>query len=150
MIAAAVLAAALMTPAGVTAGIQADPVCLPATAQPGHSYPLTVYVQGSGALTLAVAPITTGLAARLHQVPASWVSFSQNPAAGTVPLTLAVPPGAAPGAYESDIEAATGTAPSGGGTQATLGAAATTAIVFTVGPSATTMGSAANFVTRYG
>ncbi len=136
MIAAALIAASVLAPAGVTAGIQADPVCLPVTAQPGHSYPLTVYVQGTGPLTLTVTPITTGLAARLHQVPASWVSFGQNPATGTVSFTLAVVPDAEPGAYESDIKAsASPSAASGGGAQATLGAAATTAIVLTVGPS---------------
>ena len=54
MIAAALIAASALTPAGVTAGIQADPVCLPVTAQPGHSYPLTVSVSGSGSLALAV------------------------------------------------------------------------------------------------
>jgi hypothetical protein len=138
VIAAGLLAASLLAPAGVTASIQADPVCLPVTAQPGHSYPLTVWVQGGGALTLAVVPETTGLSARLHQVPASWVSFSRNPASGTTPLTLAVPADAAPGPYESKISGTTGSAASsGGGAQARTGAAGTTAIVFTVGPSAT-------------
>jgi hypothetical protein len=138
VIAAAVLAASVLAPQGVTAEIQADPVCLAVTAQPGHSYPLTVYVQGSGPLTLTVATVTSGMAARLHQVPASWVSFGQDPASGTVPLTLAVPSGAAPGAYESDIEATAGSpVASGSGDSASLGAGATTAIVFTVGPSST-------------
>ena len=49
-------------------------------------------------------------------------------------LTLAVPPDAEPGAYWSDV---TATAQPGTGGQAALGAAATTAIVFTVGPSST-------------
>jgi hypothetical protein len=139
MIAAALLAAGILAPAGVTAGIQADPVCLPATAQPGHSYPLTVYVQGSDPLTLTVAPAHGTLERTLHQVPSSWVHFSPNPAStGQVALTLAVPPDAAPGAYWSDIEAGTqGQAQPGAGAQAVLGSAATTAIVLTVGPSAT-------------
>ena len=47
-IAAPLIAASVLAPAGVTATIQADPVCLPVTAQPGPSYPLTVYVSGSG------------------------------------------------------------------------------------------------------
>ena len=36
MIAAILLAASLLAPAGVTAGIQADPVCLPVTGTPVH------------------------------------------------------------------------------------------------------------------
>ncbi len=137
MIALALLAAGLLAPTGVTAGIQADPVCLPVTAQPGHSYPLTVYVSGSGPLTLAVTPAHGSLERRLHQVPSSWVHFSSNPASpGQVAFTLAVSPDAVPGAYWSDIEAgAQAQAQPGSGAQAVLGAAATTAIVFTVGPS---------------
>src|SRR6266704_1751708 len=136
--AAAVLAAALPAPPGVTAGIQADPVCLPVTAQPGHSYPLTVYVSGSGPLTLAVIPAHGTLERHLHQVPASWVRFAPDPAGtGQVALTLDVPPGAAPGAYWSDVVAGTqGQAQPGPGGQAVFGAAAATAIVLTVGPSA--------------
>jgi hypothetical protein len=139
VIAAILLAASLLAPAGVTAGIQADPVCLPVTAQPGHSYPLTVYVSGSGPLTLAVTPAHGSLERSLHQVPASWISFGANPAGpGQVALTLAVPSGAAPGAYWSDVEASSSAqAQPGAGAQAALGAAATTAIVFAVGPSST-------------
>lgn len=137
MIAAALLAASVLAPAGVTAGIQADPVCLPVTAQPGHSYPLTVSVSGSGPLALTVIPAHAGPQRQLHQVPASWVRFAVNPAGpGQVALTLAIPAGAAAGAYWSDIEAGTQGQP-GAGAQAALGAAATTGIVFTVGPSAT-------------
>ncbi len=144
MIAAAVIAAGVLAPPGVTAGIQADPVCLPVTAQPGHSYPLTVSVSGSGPLTLTVIPAHGTLERRLHQVPASWARFAANPASpgpgGTaeIALTLSVPGGAAPGAYWSDIEAGSqGQAQPGVGGQAVLGAAAATAIVFTVGPSPT-------------
>src|SRR5439155_2079228 len=51
-------------------------------------------------------------------------------------FTLTVAPDASPGAYWSDIEAgAQGQAQPGSGGQAVLGAAATTAFVFTVGPS---------------
>jgi hypothetical protein len=138
MIAAAIIAAGVLAPAGVTAGIQADPVCLQVTAQPGHSYPLTVYVSGNGPLTLAVRD-TGGLYARLHKVPADWVKFAANPVSpGDAALTLAVPADAASGAYWSDIEAGTqGQAQPGSGGQAVMGAAAATAIVFTVGPSST-------------
>lgn len=133
MIAAFALAASLLAPSGVTAGIQADPVCLPVTARPGHSYPLAVYVPGSGPVTLAVTPAHGSLERALHQVPASWVSFSGN-GPGEVAVALSVPPGAAPGAYWSDIEASAQGQP-GAGAQAPLGTAATTAFVFTVGPS---------------
>jgi len=135
MITAAVLAAALLAPAGVTASIQGDPVCLPVTAQPGHSYPLAV--SGTGSLALSVVPDTGGLHASLRQVPASWVAFAANTAGpGSDALTLAVPADAAPGAYWSDIEAATGgQPPSGAGVAVTNRTAATTGLVFTVGPS---------------
>ena len=139
MIAAALLAASVLTPAGVTATIQADPVCLPVTAQPGSTYELTV---SASAGTLAVTPAHGTLERRLHQVPPSWVSSGpsspallgpdQEPGA-SVTVRLDVPPGAAPGAYWSDIRVSAGSG-SGG---VTLGAAATTALVFTVGPSAT-------------
>lgn len=140
MIAALALAAALLAPAGVKAGIQAEPVCLPVTAVPGHSYPLAVSVSGAG-LALSVVPDTENPAARLHQVPASWVTFAASSVSGQdvfVPLTLTIPSGAAPGAYWSHVEAGTaGSAQPGQGGQAVLGAAATAGIVFTVGPSAT-------------
>lgn len=146
MIAAALIAASVLAPAGVTAGIQAGPVCLPVTAQPGHSYPLAVTVDnlgdGTESMTLAVTPAHGGPERSLHQVPPSWVTFAASPvpvyprSATRVTLTLAIPPGAAPGAYWSDIEAAASAQP-GAGAQAALAAAATTAIMLTVGPSAT-------------
>jgi hypothetical protein len=136
MIAAALIAASVLAPQGVTAGIQAYPVCLPVTAQPGHSYPLTVYVSG-GSLTLAVTTAHDPLERRLHQVPASWVQFASNPAGpGQAALTLRIPDGAAPGAYWSDIRGGTqGQPQQGGGVQVSNQAAAAAAIVFTVGPS---------------
>jgi hypothetical protein len=86
-----------------------------------------------------VTPAHGILERSLHQVPASWISFGANPASpGQVALTLAVPGDAAPGAYWSDVEASSSAqAQPGAGAQAALGAAATTAIVFTVGPSST-------------
>ena len=134
VIAAALIAASVLASAGVTAGIQGEPVCLPVTAQPGHSYPLSV--SGTGTLPLSVVPDTGGLHASLLQVPASWVSFAAA-SAGSVAVTLTIPAGAAPGAYWSDIEAGTQSQPqSGAGVAVTTGAAATTGLVFTVGPSA--------------
>jgi hypothetical protein len=139
MIAAALIAASALVPSGVSATIQADPVCLPVTAMPGHSYPLSVYVSGSSPLSLAVTPAHGSLERRLHQVPSSWVRFAANPAgSGQDALTIVIPGNAAPGAYWSDVEAGTqGQAQAGSGGQAVLGAAATTALVFTVGPSGT-------------
>ena len=139
MIAAALIAASALVPSGVTATIQADPVCLPVTAMPGHSYPLSVYVSGSSPLSLAVTPAHGSLERTLHQVPSSWVRFAANPAgSGQDALTIVIPGNAAPGAYWSDVEAGTqGQAQAGSGGQAVLGAAATTALVFTVGPSGT-------------
>lgn len=123
VIAAVIIAASVLAPSGVTASIQADPVCLPVTAQPGASYVLPV---AASAGTLAVVPDTMQPAATLHQVPPSWVSF------GPSAVRLAVPSGAAPGAYWSHIQVTAGSG-SGG---VTLGAGAATSIVFTVGPSA--------------
>jgi hypothetical protein len=133
MIAAFTLAAALLAPAGVTATIQGNPVCLPVVAQPGHSYPLSV--SGTGSLALSVVPDTGGLHASLRQVPASWVNFTAA-GPGSVALTLAIPGNAAPGAYWSNIEAGTQSQPqSGAGVSVTNRTAATTGLVFAVGPS---------------
>jgi hypothetical protein len=138
MIAAALIAASILAPAGTTT-IQGAPVCLPSPAQPGHSYPLSVSVSGSGPLTLSVVPDTGGLHASLRQVPASWVTFAANPASpGSVAFTLTIPGNADPGAYWSNIEAGTGGQPqSGSGVTVTNRTAATTGLVFTVGPSST-------------
>jgi hypothetical protein len=138
MITATLIAASLLASPGVTATIQGYPVCLPATAQPGHSYSLTVYVSG-GSLTLTVTPAHDTLERTLHQVPASWVQFASNPAGpGQDALTLSIPDGAAPGAYWSDIRGGTqGQSQQGGGVQVSNQTAATAAFVFTVGPSAT-------------
>jgi hypothetical protein len=131
MFTAALLAASLLAPSGVTAGIQADPVCLPVTAQPGHSYPLTIYAPG--AVSMSAGPTGHALASTLHQISPDWVTFGAGDS-GSIPLTLSIPSGAAPGAYWSDITATSGASGPG---QVQLGTAATTALVFTVGPSAT-------------
>ena len=52
MIAAALLAASVLAPSGVTATIQADPVCLNVPTQPGTVYDLPVYATGSGPLSV--------------------------------------------------------------------------------------------------
>jgi len=122
MIAAlAVAAASILAPSGVAAANQGDPVCLPATAQPGHTYGFTI-TASSGNLTVVPDRLD---AAPLEQVPPSWVTF------GSSSGTLTIPQDAAAGPYQSLIEV---TAPGGAG-QVSLGTAATTALVFTVGPS---------------
>ena len=128
MLTAAILAASLLAPAGSTATIQGYPVCLSVTAQPGSTYTLSVSASPG---TLSVGPAHGTLDRTLHQVPESWVNFGTGSPAG---VRLSVPPGAATGAYWSDI---TVTSSSGGSGQARLGSAATAALVFTVGPSST-------------
>jgi hypothetical protein len=120
MLATALIAASVLAPSG-TATIQADPVCLPVMVQPGHSYGFTITASSGN---LAVVPDRLD-AAPLNQVRPSWVIF--GPSSGI----LAIPRDAAPGPYQSLIKV---TAPGGAG-QVSLGAAATTALVFTVGPS---------------
>jgi hypothetical protein len=136
-LAAPALAAALavLAPSGVTATIQADPVCLNVPAQPGTGYNLPVYATGSGPVVLSVTPAHGSLERSLHQVQPSWVRFVPDRGSpGMFLLILTVPRGAAPGAYWSDVVAAAASQP-GAGAQADLGAAATTALVFTVGSS---------------
>jgi hypothetical protein len=125
MIAAALIAASVLAPAG-TATIQGYPVCLPVTAQPGSTYDLHVSASPG---TLSVGPAHDAMERRLHQVPPSWVTFGSS---GSVQLNVSRD--AAPGAYWSDI---TVTSAPGGSGQVGLGTAATAAFVFTVGPSAT-------------
>jgi hypothetical protein len=133
-IAVPLIAASALAPSGVTATIQADPVCLPSTAQPGHSYPLTIFIDGSTPMTLAVGPAHGSLERELGQVPSSWVTFASNPGSGYVGLRLNIPSDAAPGPYWSDI---TGTTQTSGGAGVRTGTAGTTALVFTIGPSKT-------------
>jgi hypothetical protein len=147
VIAAVLITAAALAPSGTGVGIGTEYACLPVTAQPGHSYPLgdvSVEDTGSGgeSVSLTVTPVTAGPVGHLAQVPPSWVTFGSSPASlgagqsASVPVTLAIPAGAAPGPYESSILAYTGGTPaSGPGGQVTFGAGATTRIVFTVGPS---------------
>jgi hypothetical protein len=152
VIAAALLAVSLLAPASVGTGI-GGPVCLRVTAQPGRSYPLAgLSVSDTGSdgesISLRVVPDpvmpAARQAARLRQVPPSWITFgpsSVNAGPGQavpVTVTLNVPPGAAPGPRESWVQDGTVSAPaSGPGGHAVLGASATTTLVFTVGPSAT-------------
>jgi hypothetical protein len=156
-IAAALAGPALAAPAGAGAGISGWPVCLSTAARPGGSYQLanggryglggppgTTGVQvvntGSGPETLALSAVplhSPSLLPGSLPVPASWVSFGPGRVrldAGKyawVTVTLHVPAGARRGAYAADIaDAAVNLASPG---TASLGAASTTLLLFTVG-----------------
>jgi hypothetical protein len=151
--------AAIILSAGVGAGIQGNPVCLPVTAQPGHSYPLgQVYIQDTGDssenMSVSAAPIWKGQAGYGHAIPVDpgWISVSYpsvlwvihrsyvQVAAGQgayLSVTLNVPSNARPGRYAGNMVASTGGASaSSGGMTAGLGAAATTDLEFAVGVTA--------------
>jgi hypothetical protein len=148
-LAAAAVATAIGFPAAAAstgAGVQANPVCIPADAVPGHSYPETLYVtdpgSGPASFTVASQPETTGLASHLRQVPESWVtsgSASLDSGGSTsIPFTIAIPASAPPGPYWSYADAAMATtAASGPGVTVTFGAGGMADLVFTVGPSKT-------------
>jgi len=120
------------------AGIQGATVRPASPVRPGRTCELPVYVldDGSGTETLTIRAerLSPG---RGRTVPPSWVTAAPvTLAAGhsaTVTLRLAVPPGAKPGRYFSDV-LVTGSAagdPGSGGT-ASLGAGAATKLVFRV------------------
>jgi hypothetical protein len=142
MIAAPPPAVAVTAPsAGVGIG---GPFCIGSAVQPGHSYPLNAGVADTGSggetITVTVVPDPEKPAGTLRQVPASWLSpASADAAAGqgvNVPVTLTIPPGAAPGPYWSWMLAGTGPQRAAGpGVTATFGASAADILVFTVGPS---------------
>jgi hypothetical protein len=152
-IAAALAGSSLAAPSGTGAGISGWPVCLSTPARPGGSYQLANggrYRLGGPAGTTGVQVVNTGSAPEtlalsvvpLHSpsllpgalpVPASWVSFGPDQVrldAGKyawVMVTLQVPAGARRGAYAG---AAVDPASPGA---ASLGAEATTLLLFTVG-----------------
>lgn len=152
---AAVLTAALAAaPASTGVGIQANPVCLPAPARPGHAYQLgTVYVTDTGTSTEDItlhAQSLQGPARYRSQlpVPPGWVSIGYprllwiigqdhiTLTAGQgayLPVTLTIPPQARPGTYVTDlIAAAAASAAGGSGARAVTGAGATTPLIFTI------------------
>ena len=129
MIAAALVAASVLAPAG-TSPIQGVPVCVGNVVYAGHSYSgYSIYNPDREPLT--VTPAHDVHERMLNQVHPSWVTFSGS--GSDTQITLTIPPGAATGAYWSDIRAG---APGGQG-DVSLGTAATAALVFTVGPSKT-------------
>lgn len=114
-------------------GIQAEPLVLATTAQPGHTYDFpSVYVINNGAQPIAarfsVEPLNKGAQ---HVAPATWISFPSEStalrpgASAHVRVILHVPPGAARGTYLSDVvvHAASASASSGTGAQVSAGAA---------------------------
>lgn len=119
------------SPASVGTGIQAGPVCLPVTAQPGASYtlpPVTVQNTGSGGETIGLTVQNPGPGSLPGKsVPPEWVRFSApvslgSGATGTVTARLTLPPSARRGSYEGWVVAG----PAGSGTpgQVSLGAEA--------------------------
>jgi len=123
--------------ASLGTGVGANPLVLSQPAQPGRSYALpALYVVNTGTqrsdYAVRVLRLQRG---SQHDVPSAWVHVAR-PVVGldagkstSVPLTLSVPSGAAPGAYMSDVVAGTVTA---GHTGAELGAQAATQLLFTV------------------
>jgi hypothetical protein len=138
-------------PGSTGVGIGAAPLCLPALARPGASYPLgTAGIQDTGT---AAETITARVEAPFNglpgtPVPPSWVSISYPRTLWVIPgssvslapggsaylpVTLHVPASARPGQYAADLVAAAApSTSSGAGGTAVLGAAAETNLEFTV------------------
>ena len=127
--AAPLLIALAGTPASVGTGIQAGPVCLPVTAQPGGTYalpPVTVQNTGSGSESIGLT---------VQKLPASWVTFGPpvslaSGAKAQVTARLTVPSSVRPGPYVAWVVA--GIAGNGTPGQANLGAEAIANLEFTV------------------
>ena len=127
-----------MADASIGVGVQAAPVRLTDAALTGQSYALPpVYVSDTGTqpetIKVRVDRLSTG---RGRSVPQSWVhatgpTVHLSPHQGAqVPLQLAVPAGAKPGRYLSDIVVTA--APGGTAGHVNLGVAAATPLEFTV------------------
>jgi hypothetical protein len=147
------IASPLLASASSTgAGISAAPVCLAHAMTPGHSYELEtngltpgvrVYNQGTGSESLFLRVIPDHERLPGLAVPPGWVSFTYprhllifssdhlSLGAGvwaSVPVTVAIPRGARPGTYVGRLALAS----YGSSGQVTLGAGASTLVVFTV------------------
>lgn len=127
-----------MADASIGVGVQAAPVRLADAALTGQSYALPpVYVSDTGTqpetIAVQVDRLSTG---RGRSVPPSWVratgpTVRLSPHTGAqVPLQLAVPAGAKPGRYLSDIVVTA--APGASVGHVNLGVAAATPLEFTV------------------
>lgn len=121
-------------------GIQAEPLMLATTAQPGHNYHFpTVYVINNGTQGIiagfTVEPLNKGAE---HVLPASWISFPTAKVrlrpgeSAHIRVNLHVPRGALTGTYLSDVvvHAISNGASSGVATQ--ISAAAATKVEFTI------------------
>ncbi len=127
-----------MAGASIGVGVQAAPVRLTDAALTGQSYSLPpVYVSDTGTqpetIAVRVDRLSTG---RGRSVPPSWVRVTEPPVrlsphtGAQIPLQLAVPAGAKPGRYLSDIVVTA--APGATAGQVNLGVAAATPLEFTV------------------
>jgi hypothetical protein len=127
-----------MADASIGVGVQAAPVRLADAALTGQSYALPpVYVSDTGTqpetVTVRVQRLSTGHG---RSVPPSWVhatgpAVRLSPHTGAqIPLQLAVPAGAKPGRYLSDVVVSASPGASAG--HVNLGVAAATPLVFTV------------------
>jgi hypothetical protein len=132
--------------ASVGVGVQAGPVRLAGIAHPGGQYALPpVFVVNTGtqpeSVVIAIERISSGSG---RTVPPAWISASSGPVrlahrqSARIPLSLSVPPHAAPGRYFSDVVAKGTASLSAGG--ADLGVAAATDLEFTVARSPVSTG----------
>jgi hypothetical protein len=125
-------------PIGV--GIQAEPLQLATTAQPGHNYHFpTVYVINNGTqgviARFTVEPLNKGAE---HVLPASWISFPTAKVllrpgeSAHIPVSLHVPRGAATGTYLSDVVVHAISSGTSSGVSTQIAAAAATKVEFTI------------------
>jgi hypothetical protein len=137
--------------ASIGVGIQAGPVRLGSVAQPGRTYDLPpVYVVDTGtepeSVRLVVKRLSHGPG---RDVPPSWIQVSGPDVKLTahqsarIPVQLAVPSDARPGAYLSDVVAHGSAGLSAG--QTSLAVAAATKLEFTVGDHPASPGLFAGF-----
>lgn len=121
-------------------GIQAEPLQLATTAQPGHNYHFpTVYVINNGTQSViarfTVEPLNKGAE---HVLPASWISFPtakillRPGESAHIPVSLHVPRGAPNGTYLSDVVVHATSSGASSGTATQISAAAGTKVEFTI------------------
>jgi hypothetical protein len=147
----AAAASGIAHPAGtnVSAGMQAGPVCVTSTAQPGNSYtePVSVVNAGNGweKLDLSIQQINGEQGpsyeprhAPLYWLPRSWVSLGSpgwvRPGhTASTQVTINVPGNARAGRYDTSLVVTAYARPGGGGNQVAFGAAAATSLDISVG-----------------
>lgn len=137
--AALLVGAPAVARADVGAGVEASPIELASTAQPGGTYQLpSLLVVNTGTVASSYrVGVEQFPPAQGRPVPAGWIVFAVNdfplqPRQSTrVGLTLTVPDDAATGDYQSDL--VVGTVAPSSGTGAIASAQAATKLMFTVG-----------------